>query len=113
MHVLRQMRARQRIVGLKADKEKVVATAEIKPELAHKREVTFPPPPQKETIFLCVGLRVQALSLRLSTFSHFLIVNKTSLSLFLSPYAGARAPRGGVTRQSVVLTDLQPLLDSQ
>ena len=31
MHVLRQMRARQRIVGLKADKEKVVATAEIKP----------------------------------------------------------------------------------
>ena len=44
MHVLRQMRARQRIVGLKADKEKVVATAEIKPELAHKREVTSPPP---------------------------------------------------------------------
>ncbi len=28
-------------------------------------------------------------------------------------YAGARAPRGGVTRQGVVLTDLQSLLDCQ
>jgi hypothetical protein len=32
MHVLRQMRARRRIVGLKAEKEKVVATAQIKTE---------------------------------------------------------------------------------
>jgi hypothetical protein len=37
MHVLRQMRARQRIVGLKADKEKVVATAEI-PKWGPQRE---------------------------------------------------------------------------
>ena len=37
------------------------------------------------------------------------IVNKTSLTL--SHSAGARSPRGGVTRQGVVLTDLQSLLD--
>jgi len=29
------------------------------------------------------------------------------------PYAGARAPRGGVTRQGVVLTHLPSLLDCQ
>ena len=40
----------------------------------------------------------------LTTLSHFLIVNTTSLS---------RAPRGGVTRQGVVLTDLHSLLDCQ
>ena len=31
----------------------------------------------------------------------------------LTVNAGARAPRGGVTRQGVVLTDLQSLLDCQ
>ena len=39
-----------------------------------------------------------------------------SLSLSLShclSYAGARAPSGGVTRQGVVLTDLESLLDCQ
>jgi hypothetical protein len=35
------------------------------------------------------------------------------LTSFSAPYAGARAPRGGVTRQGVVLTDLQSLLDCQ
>jgi hypothetical protein len=50
------------------------------------------------------------------TLSHFLIVNKTSLSLggrVLAVNAGARVPRGGVTRQGVVLTDLQSLCDCQ
>ncbi len=37
-----------------------------------------------------------------------------SASLSLSPlFAGARAPRGGVTRQGVALTDLESLLDCQ
>jgi hypothetical protein len=54
-------------------------------------------------------------ALRLPTFSHLFIVNKLlSLSLSLSAVnAGARAPRGGVTRQGVVLTDLQLLRDCQ
>ncbi len=33
--------------------------------------------------------------------------------LMLTLNAGALAPRGGVTRQGVVLTDLQSLLDCQ
>jgi hypothetical protein len=33
--------------------------------------------------------------------------------IVLAVHAGARAPRGGVTRQGVVLTDLQSLLDCQ
>jgi len=52
MHVFRKMRARRRIGGLKAEKEKVAATAEIKTELAHhKRKVTSPPVSKEETIF--------------------------------------------------------------
>jgi len=35
------------------------------------------------------------------------------LAAVLPSYAGARAPRGGVTRQGVVLADLQSLLDCQ
>ena len=35
------------------------------------------------------------------------------LLLLLLPRRGARAPRGGVTRQGVVLTDFQSLLDCQ
>jgi hypothetical protein len=76
-------------------------------------------------------VRLGALSsdraLCLPTFSHFVIVNKLlSLSSprchmakrrvgeWYSPsYAGARAPRGSVTRQGVALTDLQSLLDGQ
>ena len=45
--------------------------------------------------------------------SLFFTVLSLSLALRVSPspsYAGARAPRGGVTRQGVVLTDLQSLL---
>ena len=45
-----------------------------------------------------------------------LIVNKLlslSLSLSLAVNAGARAPRGGVTRQGVVLTDLKSFFDCQ
>jgi hypothetical protein len=39
---------------------------------------------------------------------------KRSVGVEYSPsYAGARAHRGGVTRQGVVLTDLQSLLDCQ
>lgn len=54
MYVLRQMRARRRIGGLKAEKEKVAATVEIKTELVHrKREVTPPPPSKEEIIFRC------------------------------------------------------------
>ena len=37
----------------------------------------------------------------------------SSLSLSLPSMLGARAPRGGVTRQGVVLTDLQLLCDCQ
>jgi hypothetical protein len=36
-----------------------------------------------------------------------------SHSEYSPSYAGARAPRGGVTRQGVVLSDLQSLLDCQ
>jgi hypothetical protein len=39
---------------------------------------------------------------------------KRRVGIWYSPsYAGALAPRGGVTRQGVVLTDLQSLLDCQ
>jgi hypothetical protein len=41
-----------------------------------------------------------------------IIKKSLSLSHCLS-YAGARAPSGGVTRQGVVLTDLESLLDCQ
>ena len=54
-------------------------------------------------------------ALYLPTFSHLLMVNKL-LSLCVSvaaSYAGARAPRSSVTRQGVVLTDFQSLLDCQ
>ena len=45
----------------------------------------------------------------LGLFLYLLIVNK----LLLLSHSGARAPRGGVTRQGVVLTDLQSLRDCQ
>jgi hypothetical protein len=51
-------------------------------------------------------------ALCLPTVSHFLIVNKTSLPPSLPPLSLC-APRGGVSRQGVVLTDLQLLCDCQ
>jgi hypothetical protein len=58
---------------------------------------------------------------RAKLISFVLSKGKIDLTSFLSnscnslspPYAGARAPRGGVTRQRVVLTDLQSLVDCQ
>jgi hypothetical protein len=83
-------------------------------------------------VTLCLSIRLLSLSLSLSlclslSFSLFLflIVNKL-FSLSLGPHgqmesggrvlavnAGARAPRGGVTRHGVVRTDLQSLCDCQ
>jgi len=49
----------------------------------------------------------------LPTDIHSLFVNKRSSYPQPLAYAGARAPRGGVIRQGVVLTDLLSLLDCQ
>jgi hypothetical protein len=56
-----------------------------------------------------VSLSRSSVSLSLSL-SHFV---SPSLCLSVSSCAGARAPKGGVTRQGVVRTDLQSLLDCQ
>jgi hypothetical protein len=61
------------------------------------------PPPPAPPLFVSMILRGFTTSGRLGLSQGGITV--------LAVNAGARAPRGGVTRQGVVLTDLQSLLD--